>query len=86
MASTTWSASFGNDQSLNNSSGFNALPVGYGDCDAAFAGVTSFTSFWTSTSSFGGRAYSRYLISNNVSLGASNEIAQDGLSVRFVRD
>jgi uncharacterized protein (TIGR02145 family) len=55
MASTTgWNSStnagaVGNDQSLNNSSAFNAFPEGHRNSDGSFYGEGDFAIFWSST-------------------------------------
>ncbi|MDB2613007.1 hypothetical protein N9Z00_04535, partial [Flavobacteriaceae bacterium] len=92
MASTTgWINSTiagapGNDQSLNNSSGFNAFPVGdrasgsfLNEGDAAF--------FWSSSENVTNNAWFRYLYYGSSNLDRSTSgFKRDGLSVRFVRD
>ena len=92
MASTTgWNSSaetgaIGNDQSLNNSSGFNAFPVGYRNYSGSFnhEGYDAF--FWSSTESNSDYAWNRYLTYNSSNLYRFNLYKQDGFSVRFVRD
>jgi len=92
MASTTgWNSStdtgaIGNDQSSNNSSGFNAFPVG-----ARYTGNGLFVNegnnavFWKSTDG-GTGSLNRDLSYNDSDLNIGNSIEQDGFSVRFVRD
>jgi uncharacterized protein (TIGR02145 family) len=96
MASTTgWDSStntgaVGNDQSLNNSSGFNALPVGYRVMDGWFQNSGEIAFFWSSTGFNTDYARNRQLhnFTNYFALqmlGFSNYI-KDGVSVRFLRD
>jgi uncharacterized protein (TIGR02145 family) len=93
MASTTgWSSStnagaIGNNQSLNNSSGFNAFPEGNSYFDGGFynEGLKAF--FWSSTEVNAGIAWYRDLDSNYSYLTRSNFFSkQFGFSVRFVRE
>ena len=95
MASTTgWNSSTGlgapgNDQSLNNSSGFNAFPEGYRFYNGSFTneGINAF--FWSSTEKENStnNAWSRFLYNIYMNLHRySNSLKQDGFSVRFVRD
>ena len=104
MASTTaWNSSTtagapGNDQSLNNSSGFNAFPVGLrndndGTSGSSFHDEGSYAVFWSSTESNttannGWYVWGRFLVYNNINLADGNGffLKQDGFSVRFVRD
>ena len=91
MASTTgWISSTepgvpGNDQSLNNSSDFNAFPEGAryddGSQDEGYN-----ANFWSSTESSTNNAWFRYLYFSNSYLGRSYSSNQNGYSVRFVRD
>ena len=92
MASTTgWNSAnsagkVGNDQSTNNSSGFNAFPEGYlfGN---GFAGEGNMTYFWVSNQTNPNSAWTRYLSYGNSALTADpNPSKRVGLSVRFVRD
>ena len=92
MASTTgWNTStntgaIGNDQSLNNSSGFNAFPEGYRNYDGSFNYEGYDAIFWSSTESNSGNAWYRYLFYNTSDLYRGNFNKQVGFSVRFVRD
>ena len=91
MASTTgWISStepgaVGNNQSLNNSSGFNAFPEGerFG---GLFANEGNNAIFWSSTELTNGRAMSVVLDYNFGSIGSYLAFRRNGLSVRFVRD
>ena len=100
MASTTgWNSSTepgspGNDQSLNNSSRFNAFPEGgrseYGSFSTLFIEGTG-AHFWSSTEASSlSEAWSRSLYngrSDFISIPVANVISKRaGFSVRFVRD
>ena len=67
MASTTgWNSSpdlgaIGNDQSLNNSSGFNAFPEGYRKSNGTFANEGTSAVFWSSTENYTNYAWFRLL-------------------------
>jgi len=80
----------GNDLSLNNSSGFTALPSGYrrGKWDGSFSGSGIHSFWWTSKDLFGGYCYDRYLVGNSESLKISpyDEIKSRGYGVRCVKD
>ena len=95
MASTTgWNTSavtgaVGNDQSLNNSSGFNAFPVGYRQVYGMFnEGENAF--FWSSTEYSVGyyahNAWWRNLLNEYSLLHRADSVKKNGFSVRFVRD
>jgi hypothetical protein len=92
MASTTgWYTSaglgaVGNNQSLNNSSGFNAFPEGYRNNDGSFYDEDDVAYFWSSTENDADNAWYRDLFNGNSNLGRSNNIKRNGYSVRFVRD
>ena len=88
MASNTgWNTSSntgvpGNDQSLNNSSGFNAFPEGsYG---SGYEGVLAF--FWSSTEENLSRAFFRDLHYDFSDLFRNSSEKRGGFSVRFVKD
>jgi uncharacterized protein (TIGR02145 family) len=94
MASTTgWNSSTntgvpGNDQSLNNSSGFNAFPEGNRGNNSSFSFNDSFAIFfWSSNDINSYSAHNRHLSNNFSKLESSLELGKrSGLSVRFVRD
>ena len=92
MASNTgWNSStntgaIGNDQSLNNSSGFNTFPEGYRISNGSFNDEGSDAIFWSSTENDTDGALHRYLFYINSYLNRSTSFKQNGLSVRFVRD
>ena len=74
MASTTgWlnspnTGAIGNDQSLNNSSGFNAFPEGWRFNYGPFSIEGNFAFFWSSTEFNTNFVWSRYLINNIINL------------------
>jgi len=84
--SSTYTGAIGNDQSLNNSSGFNAFPEGslydggsfFFDHDNAF--------FWSSTEGDSNNAWSRVLSTNTSNLFRSNYNKDYGFSVRFIQN
>jgi uncharacterized protein (TIGR02145 family) len=93
MAATTgWNSStelgaIGNNQSLNNISGFNAFPEGfrvdYGD---SFDVEGTNAIFWSSTESNTDNFWLRYLSSTLSDLSRTSVDGRYGFSVRFVRD
>ena len=90
MASTTgWTSTTqlgapANDQSTNNSSGFNGFPEGYrGDDTGSFGGYGSITCFWSSTKSRSNLVWNRYLLSSLYRFEFA--YMDDGFSVRFVK-
>jgi uncharacterized protein (TIGR02145 family) len=101
MASTTgWNTStgtgeIGNDQSLNNSSGFNAFPEGLCYSDGSFNSEGGNAVFWTSTEYDSNSAFCNNLVGENdpngsfinggFQMGATYDM-RFGSSVRFVRD
>ena len=84
--SSTYTGAIGNDQSLNNSSGFNAFPEGslydggsfFFDHDNAF--------FWSSTEGDSNNAWSRVLSTNTSNVFRSNYNKDYGFSVRFIQN
>jgi uncharacterized protein (TIGR02145 family) len=93
MASNTgWNSStntgaIGNDQSLNNDSGFNAFPVGYRDNNGSFNNEGNDAIFWSSTENNTNIAWYRILSLNISYLNRDlNYLKRNGFSVRFVRD
>ena len=98
MASTTgWDSStetgaIGNDQSLNNSSGFNAYPFGGSDYTGIFLSYGSSTLFWSKNKAndtqYGSdkawkvslnKSYADFSVDTPIDMGS-------GLSVRLVKD
>ena len=92
MASNTgWNSStdvgaIGNDQSLNNSSDFNAFPEGYRFYDGSFYYEGFIAIFWSSTEYDPDYAWYHNLFDNSSFLNRDYNYKQDGFSVRFVRD
>ena len=92
MASTTgWNSSTnagvpGNDQSLNNSSGFNAFPEGVRYYGGSFSNVGNFAFFWSSSEYNTNNAWNRYLLNDSSLLDWYYSTKLNGFSVRFVRD
>ena len=77
----------GNNQSINNSSGFNAFPAGYrssNDATSHFEGEYAF--FWSSNQDDGDYARNWYLHSEGDELDGGANSKKMGYSVRFVRD
>jgi len=76
----------GNNQSINNSSAFNAIPVG-NRASGSFASEGDATVFWCSTEFDANFSWFRTLSVNSVLLFRNNdEPKQEGLSVRFIQD
>ena len=92
MASTTgWDSSIqtgavGNDQSVNNSSGFNAYPEGYREINGVFWAAAFDAYFWSTTLYASDWALSSNLYSNEIFLESYHSYKQKGCSVRFVRN
>ena len=92
MASTTgWNSSIfpgaaGNDQSLNNSSGFNAFPEGLRYGDGLFYDEGNYAQFWSSTEDGPFDAWPRYVNTNINTLLRYTNYKQDGFLVRLVKD
>lgn len=92
MASTTgWDSSTsigepGNDQSLNNSSGFNTFPEGTRTLSGLFFNDGWYAIFWSSTEFSTNRAWRRLIFHAMKNVGRENYYGQSGNSVRFVRD
>lgn len=92
-SSTDWGSStnvgaVGYEQSLNNSSGFNAFPTAWRFYDGLFNHVEGrATYFWSSTETGNNiSAYLRYLFADGYELKRVSFQKRMGLSVRFVRD
>ena len=83
---STMTGAIGNDQSLNNDSGFNAFPEGNRYSYGSFFNEGYNAIFWSSTENNTNIAWNRNLISNFSTLNRNNGNKQDGVSVRFVRD
>ena len=92
MASATgWNSSTnpgapGNDQSLNNSRGFNAFPVGFRSYNGSFNDESYNARFWSSTEKGANNAWYRFLSNIDSKPYRFGNVKQDGFSVRFVKD
>ena len=82
--SSTSAGAAGNDQGLNNSSGFNAFPVGERNMNASFNNEGSVVTFWCSTESATNGAWIRYIFVDTIELGRANVGRNFGFSVRFI--
>ena len=76
----------GNDQYLNNSSGFNAFPEGSRSDLGSSNDSSDNAVFWSSTEIGADEAFFRYLSTSSNSLSKSDGLVRNGYSVRFVRD
>ena len=85
-SSSTQLGAPGNDQSLNNTSGFNAFPVGQRTISGSFDGDGAYAAFWSSAEDGTDWLWYRYLGNNNSDLDSSDDGKQEGFSVRFVKD
>ena len=92
MASTTgWFSSTntgapGNDQSLNNDSGFNVFPRGFRNTTGSSGNEANDALFWSSTEYDIENAWYRLLNAYYIDLFSSYSLKPNGISVRFVRD
>jgi uncharacterized protein (TIGR02145 family) len=92
MASTTgWISSTetgapGNDQSLNNDSGFNAFSEGFRSYNGSFGSEGNNAVFWSSTEYITDSAWNRDLFNYDSNLFRYNVNKRMGFSVRFVKD
>ena len=92
MSSTTgWNSStnagaVGNNQSLNNSSGFNGFPEGNRFKSGSFKNEGNLVVFWSSTEDNTGFAWNHFLINFGSNIHRDDTTKQNGFSVRFVRD
>lgn len=84
--SLTNTGAIGNNQSLNNSSGFNVFPEGYRFNFGSFGFEGYDAVFWSSSENYTSDAWDRYLGNGSSSLNRGNDSKQGGFSVRFVRD
>ncbi len=93
MASTsgwynsTQVGAIGNNQNLNNSSGFNALPEGQRNNFGSFESESSIAFFWNPAGNSTSDAWSQMLGNDSRLLdGGINYTKQEGFSVRYVRN
>lgn len=84
LTTGAWSY-YDNDQSSNNSSGFNVFPESYRDSGFFyFEGLT--TIFWSSAGNGADSAWCYFLDYNYSNLNRTDYDKRKGFSVRFVRD
>ena len=83
--SNTITCAVGNNQSINNSSGFNAFPVGYRHYTGPFTGRSSSFWFWSSTSYLSDKAYYRQ-INTSATLGCCADYRTSGFSIRCLKN
>lgn len=92
MASTSkWAAddndgTVGNDLSINNRSGFTALPSGCRNDLGAYFDLHFYNYWWSATEANTFNAYRYYLGFNHSDLSSSSYFKQYGFSIRLVRD
>lgn len=91
MAAGIWqysavTGSIGNDLSLNNISGFSALPGGSRADWGAFSNLSHAGRWWSATEGDASIAWCRYLFHNSRSLVRFCDQKRSGFSVRLVRD
>ena len=84
--SSTVLGATGNNQSLNNSSGFNAFPEGYRYSWGPFTSEGKYASFWSSVEDGTVYPWIRSLYYYASELQSSTFNKSSGLSVRLVRD
>jgi len=90
-ATTHWNTSsntgaIGNNLSLNNKSGFSALPGGYRNYEGAFSGVGESGYWWSPTEASTSNAWSRHLHVNFSFIFTYSFNKVYGYSVRCVKD
>lgn len=76
----------GNNQSTNNSSGFNAIPGGYRFSSGDFVGDSEIDLFWSSTEIDSEDSRSLFLANTYSNLYSYSIFKTEGISVRFFRD
>ena len=75
----------GNNQGLNNATGFSAVPAGY--CiGSSFSSVGYYAYFWSSTQNDSSGAWRRYLYCNGATVIGNSSGKRNGFSVRCLRD
>jgi uncharacterized protein (TIGR02145 family) len=85
--SSTNEGAIGNNQSLNNGSGFNVFPRGTrSSISGSFSYEGHYAFFWSSAEGNTSPAYAHYLTSNTSNLTRYAYYKRNGFSVRFVRD
>jgi uncharacterized protein (TIGR02145 family) len=90
-AATLWNSStntcaIGNNLSLNNATGFSALPGGYRDYGGPFSNVGYLGFWWSSSEDFTYYDWSRYMYYDYGDVYRISSYEDRGFSVRCVRD
>ena len=76
----------GNDQSLNNDSGFNGFPKGFRSFNGSYYNEGYIAIFWSSSEDDSNDAWYRYLPNDKSYLYRASDSKQSGFSVRLVKD
>jgi uncharacterized protein (TIGR02145 family) len=76
----------GNDLTLNNRSGFSALPTGCRHYDGVFHAHGFYGYWWSTTEYNASSSYTRYLCCDTDFLFKANLVKSSGFAVRLVRD
>ena len=84
--SSTETGAVGNDQSLNNISGFNAFPEGYRNALGTFYLKGNNAQFWSSSKQYPGTTFHRIISDQESEVNRASSNDKDGFSVRFVKD
>ena len=84
--SSTETGAVGNDQSLNNTSGFNAFPEGYRNALGIFYLKGYNAQFWSSSKQYPGTTFHRIISDQESEVNRASSNDKDGFSVRFVKD
>src|SRR5690606_27168829 len=89
--STLWNTytvtcTVGNDLSVNNSTGFSALPGGYCNYAGSFDYLSERGYWWSSTEKSASEAYYRLMYYNSSNVGRTSFDKRSGLSVRCLCD
>lgn len=90
-AKSKWEAStevgaIGNNLTINNSTGFTALPGGYRDSNGYFVHIGKYGVWWISNEDYNFDAYGRYLYYKSEGFGSMGGGKKSGYSVRLVKD
>ncbi len=90
-ATTDWitdsgTGTVGNNLTLNNATGFSALPGGYRFGDGTFDYLSSYDGWWSSTEYNTSYAWYRYMYYDSSLVGRISDSKANGFSVRCVRD
>lgn len=83
--SSSYSCAVGNEQNLNNSTSFGAIPAGY-KYNLGFTNSGKYAYFWSSTEASSGNAWYRYLNYNYTYVYRNNYDKNYGFSVRCLRN